>query len=124
MKRYYNQFSPWDIKGISDSYKHIYENWVEDLEDMGIDQLISDYLGNNQPENKIISRLWVTSDSRVGIRFIPGESDVIRFADSEEVMQACYDFNDIFLDLTDLENFYKSHGYNPKDIETGVFFWG
>jgi hypothetical protein len=123
MKRYQDQFSPWDVKGIADSYRHVFYSLVDDLVNMGVDELISDYVEEKnkeemnkqgrlylEKEKNVILSMW-SRDEYIGIRFISGPGDYIRFATPDEMLRKTGDSVDVYIPLTVLEEFYKSHGY-------------
>ena len=123
MKRYQDQFSPWDIKGFADSYKHVFYNLVDDFTEVGFDQLISDFIEEKnkeemskhgrlylEEEKRVIELMW-SRDGRIGIRFISGPGEFIRFATPDEMIRKTEDSTDLYIPLSELEEFYKAHGY-------------
>ena len=123
MKRYQDQFSPGDIKGFADSYKYAFENLVDDFTEVGFDQLISDFIEEKNKEEmskhgrlyleedkKVIELLW-SRDGCIGIRFISGPGECIRFATPDEMIRKTGDSTDLYIPLSELEEFYKAHGY-------------
>ena len=120
MKRYQDQFSPRDIKGIVESYRYSYENLVEDFEDMGFDELLSDYIKERYAcsigPRRVIQAMWNTVDKKICVRLIKGtgisENDDIRFATPEEMKVIdTTNTTNIYLDLADFEEYYRSHGF-------------